>query len=62
MSDLTPASWTALTTLPDKTAAEGLGAAMEAMEPAPDGIGVFEMEDGSGLWEVGGYFADAPDE
>ncbi|MEM7490946.1 MAG: 50S ribosomal protein L11 methyltransferase, partial [Pseudomonadota bacterium] len=37
-------------------------AAMEAMEPAPDGIGVFEMEDGSGLWEVGGYFADAPDE
>ncbi|MEM8825196.1 MAG: 50S ribosomal protein L11 methyltransferase [Pseudomonadota bacterium] len=62
MSDITPASWTALTTLPDKASAEGLGAAMEAMNPAPDGIGVFEMEDGSGLWEVGGYFSEAPDE
>lgn len=24
-------------------------------------MGVFELEDGSGLWEVGGYFEDAPD-
>ncbi|MEM7644101.1 MAG: 50S ribosomal protein L11 methyltransferase [Pseudomonadota bacterium] len=62
MSDITPASWTALTTLPNKDSAEGLGAAMEAMDPTPDGIGVFEMEDGSGLWEVGGYFSAAPDE
>ena len=58
----TPASWTALTTLSDRDRAEGLGAAMEEMDPAPDGVGVFEMEDGSGLWEVGGYFAEAPDE
>ncbi|MEM8850617.1 MAG: 50S ribosomal protein L11 methyltransferase [Pseudomonadota bacterium] len=62
MSDITPASWTALTTVPDKGAAESLGAAMEAMDPVPDGVGVFEMEDGSGLWEVGGYFSMAPDE
>lgn len=62
MSDITPASWTALTTAPDKISAEGLGQAMESMDPAPDGIGVFEMEDGSGLWEVGGYFSAAPDE
>lgn len=53
--------WTALTTLPDRQAAETLGAAIEALDPAPAGVGVFEMEDGSGLWEVGGYFEDAPD-
>jgi ribosomal protein L11 methyltransferase len=56
------ATWTALTTLPAQEAAEALGAAMERMTPAPTGLGVFEMEDGSGLWEVGGYFDAAPDE
>ncbi|MEM9797999.1 MAG: 50S ribosomal protein L11 methyltransferase [Pseudomonadota bacterium] len=61
-SEITPASWSALTTLTGRDPAEGLGAAMEAMDPAPDGIGVFELEDGSGLWEVGGYFSEAPDE
>ena len=56
------ATWTALTTLPGQEDAEALGAAMERMTPAPTGLGVFEMEDGSGLWEVGGYFDAAPDE
>jgi len=56
------ATWTALTTLPEQEAAEALGAAMERMTPAPTGLGVFEMEDGSGMWEVGGYFDAAPDE
>ncbi|MBM2574722.1 50S ribosomal protein L11 methyltransferase [Jannaschia sp. Os4] len=56
----TPATWTALTTLAGPGPAEGLGAAMEEMDPAPVGIGVFEMEDGSGLWEVGAYFTQAP--
>lgn len=55
-------TWTALTTLPDKTKAEALGEALEAMTPEPTGVGVFEMEDGSGLWEVGAYFIDSPDE
>ena len=54
-------TWTALTTLPGREAAEALGAAMEGMEPAPTGVGVFEIEDGSGLWEVGGYFDGSPD-
>ena len=31
------------------------------MIPEPTGIGVFEVEDGSGLWEVGGYFTENPD-
>lgn len=54
------ATFTALTTLEGKSPAEALGDAMEGMEPAPMGIGVFEVEDGSGLWEVGGYFEEAP--
>ncbi len=54
-------TWTALTTLKGKEAAEALGLAMERLNPEPTGIGVFEVEDGSGLWEVGGYFVDAPD-
>lgn len=55
-------TWTALTTLKGKTAADTLGVALERMEPAPTGVGVFEVEDGSGLWEVGGYFTEPPDE
>ena len=54
-------TWTALTTLPDSDKAEALGAALEALEPEPTGVGIFELEDGSGLWEVGGYFSVAPD-
>ncbi len=55
-------TFTALTTLTAKAQAEALGEAMERLIPEPTGIGVFEMEDGSGLWEVGGYFTEAPDE
>ncbi|MBK5934405.1 [LSU ribosomal protein L11P]-lysine N-methyltransferase [Rhodovulum imhoffii] len=54
-------TFTALTTLPGKEAAEGLGAAMESLTPQPTGVGVFEIEDGAGLWEVGGYFTERPD-
>jgi len=55
-------TFTALTTLTGRAPAETLGEAMERMDPAPTGVGVFEVEDGSGLWEVGGYFLDAPDQ
>jgi ribosomal protein L11 methyltransferase len=55
-------TFTALTTLPGKAKAEALGEAMEALTPEPYGVGVFEIEDDSGLWEVGGYFNEAPDE
>jgi len=54
-------TYTALTTVAGSDAAERLGAALEALDPAPTGLGVFEMEDGSGLWEVGGYFDAPPD-
>lgn len=55
-------TFTALTTLTGEEAARALGEAMEDMEPEPYGVGVFEVEDGSGIWEVGGYFTEAPDE
>ena len=55
-------TYSALTTLPGEDAAQGLAAAMERMTPEPIGVGVFEIEDDSGLWEVGGYFLEAPDD
>jgi len=55
-------TWTALTTLMGKAPAERMGEALEAFDDAPTGVGVFEVEDGSGLWEVGAYFTDKPDE
>ncbi|MGC1496800.1 MAG: 50S ribosomal protein L11 methyltransferase [Sulfitobacter sp.] len=55
-------TFTALTTLTGRDPAYRLGEAMEGMTPEPTGVGVFEMEDGSGLWEVGGYFEEMPDD
>ncbi len=52
-------TWTALTTIGSETSAEALGAALDRLDP--EGVGIFEIEDGSGLWEVGGYFEKAPD-
>ena len=55
-------TYTAFTTTEGKPEAEALGAALEALDPAPSGIGVFEIEDGAGRWEVGAYFDAPPDE
>lgn len=55
-------TFTASTTLTRKSQADALGEAMESLYPEPTGVGVFEIEDGSGLWEVGGYFTEAPDQ
>ena len=55
-------TYTAITKLTSSEAAYALSEAMENMEPEPTGVGVFEMEDGSNLWEVGGYFVEEPDE
>ncbi|MEL7253187.1 MAG: 50S ribosomal protein L11 methyltransferase [Pseudomonadota bacterium] len=54
-------TFTALTTLMTREAAERLATDLERMEPEPTGIGTFEIEDGSGTWEVGAYFQGAPD-
>ncbi len=55
-------TYSALTTLPGEKPAQALAAALEDLDDAPLGVGVFEIEDGSGLWEVGAYFEEAPDE
>ena len=55
-------TFTALTTLPGRINASDLGDALERLTPEPIGVGVFELEDGSGLWEVGAYFAEKPDD
>lgn len=55
-------TFTALTTLNGQQPADALGEALERLVPEPTGVGVFEVEDGSGIWEVGGYFIEKPDE
>jgi len=56
------ATFTALTTLLGKRNATDLGNALERLSPAPIGVGVFELEDGSGFWEVGAYFSEQPND
>ena len=53
-------TFTALTTLSGRGSAEALGEALERLSPEPMGVGVFEIEDGSGMWEIGGYFVERP--
>lgn len=55
-------TYTALTTLPGEAHALALADALEKLVPEPVGVGVFEIEDGSELWEVGAYFVEAPPE
>jgi len=50
-----------LTTLASEAAAQSLRDAMEGLDPEPYGVGLFEIEDGSGRYEVGGYFMESPD-
>ncbi len=54
-------TYTALTTLQGQASAEALADALDDLTPEPMGVGTFEIEDGSGTWEVGGYFEEAPD-
>ncbi len=54
-------SFSALTTIKGEDAAYRLADDLETLAPEPTGVGVFEIEDGSGLWEVAAYFTDAPD-
>ncbi len=55
-------TYTAFTTLPEQEQAESLSEALENLDPAPTGVGVFEVEDGSGTFEIGGFFTKRPDE
>ena len=55
-------TYSAITKVKDRERAEGLGVALEKLNPPPMGVGVFELEDSSGEWEVGAYFYEKPDE
>ncbi len=55
-------TFSALTTLGSKADADALAVAMEDFLPEPTGIGVFEIEDGSGRFELGVYFEEPPDD
>ncbi|KAB2543369.1 ribosomal protein L11 methyltransferase [Salipiger aestuarii] len=57
-----PRTWTAVATLADKDAAEALAQAMEELDPEPTGVGTFETQDDSGIWEIGAYFTEPPDD
>ena len=54
-------SYSALTVAANEDIAAALCEDLEALMPEPTGTGIFEVEDGSGLWEVGAYFTGAPD-
>lgn len=54
-------TYTAMTIAPDQASAARLETALGGLADPPYGIGVFEIEDGSGNREVGAYFTDAPD-
>ncbi len=55
-------TYSALTTLDDREPAEALAEALEGFVPEPVGVGTFEIEDGSGRYEVGAYFEEPPDD
>lgn len=55
-------TWTALTHVKGREAAEHLAELGEDLIPEPVGTGVFEIEDGSNRWEVGLYFTEEPDD
>lgn len=55
-------TFTALTHVQGREAAEALAEACEDLTPEPVGNGTFEIEDGSQRWEVGVYFTEKPDE
>ena len=59
MTDLT---YSAIAVVPSLDQAEALALACENLYPEPTGVGSFEIEDGSGLFEVAAYFVEKPDQ
>lgn len=55
-------TFSALTTVPGEDFANAIAQSLEKLDPTPIGVGVFEIEDNSGLWEVGAYYLEPPNE
>lgn len=53
--------YSAITTTSGLGPAQALAEAVENLDPAPFAVGHFEIEDGSGLFEVGAHFEEEPD-
>jgi len=53
--------FSAITTLPGQAGAERLAAALDTLDPEPYAVGLAEIEDGSGLFEVAAHFEAEPD-
>ena len=53
-------TFTAFTICSNKDQADSLADALEKTVPAPFGVGVFEVEDGSNTYEIGSYFLEKP--
>ena len=54
------ASYTVFTKTVGKELANKVVLSIERMTPKPVGVGIFKIEDGSGLWEIGIYFSERP--
>jgi len=54
-------TFSSIATVQGRAKAEAVSNDLEALIPEPMGVGVFEVEDGSGLWEVSAYFTERPD-
>lgn len=55
-------TFSALTTVPGEDFANAIAQSLEKLDPTPIGVGVFEIEDDSGLWEVGAYYLEQPND
>ena len=53
-------NYTAFATINDEYQANIIGSYLEKMDPSPVGIGIFEIEDGAGIWEIGVFFSGKP--
>ncbi len=56
-----PTNHVAFTTLTGDEAAKSLASALEELDPAPEGVGTFEVDEASQFWELSVYFTSAPD-
>ena len=55
-------NFVAFSTLTGEPAAQSLALALEDLNPAPQGVGTFEADEASALWEISAYFVERPDE
>ncbi|WP_210529009.1 50S ribosomal protein L11 methyltransferase [Rubellimicrobium arenae] len=53
--------YSAITTTNGLASAQALAEAVEDLDPPPFAVGHFEIEDGSGRFEIGAHFEDEPD-